>query len=649
MKKLKKLDPRLRRIVKTLGNDDAMRSDVSRGVTASADELESLKTISSEESFNEVVDASAVTKRVIVELTTNTPPKELQALNWALVADRIYTVDVPIEAIAILSQVKSIKVVEAGRKWYPMLDGSLVETKIASIHALPDTNLPLKGNGVVVGIIDQGMDFTLDDFRNPDGSTRLAWLWDQALTPEAGEASPANFSYGVEYDAAAIERDLAASNNFTVVRHLPGAKSHGTHVAGTAVGNGRSGDAVFPEGRFIGAAPEATIIFVQPDTRGNEGSFTDSSNVADAIAYIYARADELGMPCVINMSLGQSGGSHDGESLVERAIDRLLEPNGRAFVSAAGNEHIWRGHASGRLAAGKMHTLEWRVGGDMPVPSLGGVTPAGLDRTANECEIWYSSRDRFNITLRSPSGDVFGPVSPEGDLFETLSGMQIFIDSERFSALNGDARIYIEVAPSSFFNLVTSGVWTIQIEAVEALVGDYDAWIERDSRNPSQNQSFFFGGSFDPVRTLGTPATARRSISVANYEHRTLDVAPSSSRGRTRDGRDKPEISAPGTGIVSSFSFGGRSDGTDDIHPMRYSTSGTSMAAPHVAGAVALLLEEEPSLSSAQIKSLLVASADPVLDTSEFNEAWGYGRLNALQALLLLRNPDQPGRAAGSS
>lgn len=649
MKELKKLDPRLRRIVHTIGKDNAMRADVARGVTASADELEALKTMSPEDSLHEAFNAASVTKRVIVELSTNTLPEELQTLNWARVADRIYTSDVSVDAIAILSRVKDIKVVEAGRKWYPMLDSSVVETKIAPIHAFPAANLPRKGNGVVVGIIDQGMDFTMDDFRNPDGSTRLAWLWDQSLTPVGDEASPESFGYGVEYDAATIESDLAALNNFTVVRHLPGAKSHGTHVAGTAVGNGRSGDADFAAGRFIGVAPEATIVFVQPDMRGNQGSFTDSSNVADAIAYVYARADELGMPCVINLSLGQSGGSHDGESLVERAIDRLLEPNGRAFVSAAGNEHIWRGHASGRLIGGSTRTLEWRVGGGMPVPSLGGVTPDGMDQTANECEIWYSSRDRFNVTVRSPNGDVFGPVSPEGDLFETLSGMQIFIDSERFSALNGDARIYIEVAPSTFFNVVTSGVWEIEIEAVEAIVGDYDAWIERDNRSPSHHQSFFFGGSFDPVRTLGTPATARGCVSVANYEHQTLDVAPSSSRGPTRDGRDKPEISAPGTDIVSSFSLGGRDNGNGGVHPMRFATSGTSMAAPHVAGTVALLLEEEPSLSSAQIKSLLVASADPVVDTSDFDMAWGYGRLNALQALLLLRNPDQPGRSTGSS
>lgn len=649
MKNLKKLDPHLRRIMRTLDNDDAVRADIARGVTASADEYEALNTITADDSSPGSVDVSTVTKRIIVELAFDDLPVEMKDWNWAYVADRIYTVEVPIESIGVLSQIKGVKIVEAGRKWYPMLDSSVAESKISQIHALPAANLPRKGAGVVVGIIDYGMDFTMDDFRDENGQTRLAWLWDQSLTPQGGEASPANFGYGVEYDATAIQNDIDAPDNFTIVRHSPGVASHGTHVAGTAAGNGRSGDAAFPADRYIGAAPEATIIFVQPNTRGNQGSFTDSSNVADAIAYVFARADDLGLPCVINMSLGQNGGSHDGESLVERAIDRMLEPNGRAFVSAAGNEHIWRGHASGQLAGGETQILEWRVGGGMPNPHTGGVTDTGIDRSANELEIWYSSRDRFTVTLRSPTGEVFGPVPTDGDLLETTGEMQIFIDSERFSSLNGDARIYIEVAPASFFNVVASGIWEVEIEAVDAPSGHFDAWIERDSRRPSQNQSFFLGGSFDPVKTLGTPATARRGISVANYSHHTLDVALSSSRGRTRDGREKPELAAPGTDIVASASLGGREDANGDVLPMRYETSGTSMAAPHVAGSIALLLEEDPSLSCEQIKSLLVASADPVNGSTEFDVAWGFGRLNALQALSLLREPDQPGRAAGSS
>ena len=636
MKTYQKLDPRLRRMARTMANPDDLRSDLERGIATSAEEAALGLT---EES---------VTKRVLVELVARDLPPGTEGWKWSHVVDTIYTLELPLAAIPVLAELPGIKMVEAGRKWFPMLDTSVTSARIAAVHALSQAQRPRTGRGVLVGIIDYGMDFTLDDFRNADGTTRIAFLWDQSLTPQAGESNPADFAYGVEYDAAAIDDDLRATANFTTVRHRPAAASHGTHVAGIAVGNGRSGDATHPAGAFVGAAPEATIVFVQPDRPDTDGTFTDSSNVADAIAYVFAKADELDMPCVVNMSLGQNGGSHDGESLVERAIDRLLEPTRRAFVSAAGNEHVWRGHASGTLAEGDTRTLAWNVGGQMPIPG-GGQTEQGPDRTANEMEIWYSSRDRFTVTLRAPDGTTFGPVETNGTLLDNQGGVRVFIDSERFSALNGDSRIYIEIDPVV---TIPSGEWEVEIEAVEAASGTFDAWIERDARirdNAFADQSYFGDSDFDSVRTLGTPATARRSIVVANFDHDDTTLNASSSHGRTRDGRDKPEIAAPGTGILAAGALGGRSDGNGDTRPLRVSKSGTSMAAPHVAGVVALLLEEEPTLSSAQIRSLLVASARPPAGSQGYDRGWGFGRLDALQALQLLRDPDQPGQASGSA
>jgi hypothetical protein len=196
----------------------------------------------------------------------------------------------------------------------------------------------------------------------------------------------------VEYSAAEIDQALAAAGPFSVVRHAPDASSHGTHVAGIAAGNGRSGDAGFPANKFIGAAPEATIIFVQPSSRDAASTFTDSVHVAEAIAYIFGEATELGLPCVINMSLNQNGGSHDGESVVEGAMDRLLTEPGRVYVGAAGNEHIWRGHAAGQLATGAKCTLQWKAGGELPIPGGGTVAAGPGDFTPNELEVWYSSR-----------------------------------------------------------------------------------------------------------------------------------------------------------------------------------------------------------------------------------------------------------------
>lgn len=517
----------------------------------------------------------------------------------------------------------------------PLLVASVPETKSDRLHV---ARPPLTGAGVVVGIIDFGFDYTLDDFRNLDGTTRVAYLWDQSLVPGPGERRPAGFTRGVEYDAAAIDAALKAPDPFVEVRHEPAAASHGTHVAGTAAGNGRTGDAAFPAGRWVGVAPEATIVYVQPDTGGQAGSFTDSIAVAEAIAYVYAKADELGLPCVVNMSLGQNGGSHDGQSVVEQAIDRLLEAPGRAFVHAAGNEHVWRGHASGTLSSGTTRVLSWKTGGGLPIGG-GAPLPAGPDRTLNELEIWYSPRDEIDVRVTDPAGTVSAVVRPGEQLDVNLpGGNALFVDSERFSALNGDARIYVAVDRGSA-GRVQAGTWQVELRGVAIKAGRFDAWIERDARDRANNfadQSFFAGSDFDPVMTLGTPATSRRGISVANYDHVTVAPSASSSRGRTRDGRDKPEVAAPGTTIVASCALAGRPDGQGGVHPARTTMSGTSMAAPHVTGIAALLLERDPTLSGVQIRAALLASANPPPGVPVFDNAWGYGRVDAVAAAQIL-------------
>ncbi|MEM6453907.1 MAG: S8 family peptidase [Acidobacteriota bacterium] len=643
----RKLDPRLRRQMHAfdqparLLND--LRSDLTMATTADAPAAEALTA--------DAVSPALLTRRVLVTLDGDVPD-DLADLDWSCIADRYYAVDIPLARLDALRDAEAVRFVEAARGYFPFLDTSLGEVRADAVHAPEDGTPGATGEGVVVGIIDSSLDVTLDDFRNEDGTTRVAFLWDQNLTPQGDESSPEGYTFGVEYDRDAIDAALAADAPGQI-RHRWEAGSHGTHVAGIAAGNGRSADDAFPAGQYVGVAPGATLIFVAPRFDGGVGTFTDSASVARAIAYVFERAAQLGMPAVINMSLGQNGGSHDGESTVERAIDRLLDVPGRAFVSAAGNEHIWRGHASGRLVTGETRTLQWRVGGGLPLP-WGEVLPEGElgDFSVNEMEIWYGSRDRFRVRLLAPSGHATDWVVPDESAlpFALPNGNEVFIDSERFTVLNGDARIYIEVSPVDDF--VERGIWQVEIEALEARDGDFDAFIERDARrrwvrlrdgrvvdNRYADQSFFGGDDFDPTVTLGTPATARRSIAVANYDNESQVINPSSSRGPTRDGRAKPEIAAPGTGIVASNADGGQPDPRDASQrvPMRVSKDGTSMAAPHVAGAIALMLERDPRLTVEQIRKILIAAAAPSpTGLTVFDPAWGYGRLDVRRAVDLV-------------
>lgn len=615
------LDPRLRRLlgeVRVPVDLDLPPAELGPGFEASRDAS--------------AVDIPVV--QVLVRVSGDPPLNAIPGSVWRQVADGIHVVELPVTALEVLAGLREVQYVEAARPLAPQLIDSLPEVRADRLHDAGPDRSALTGKGVVVGIIDEGIDFTLDDFVSPDGSTRLAFLWDQRLDPQGAEHPPTSLGFGVEYDAAALNAALASPNPFDAVRHRPRPMSHGTHVAGIAAGNGRTGDSSFPAGEFIGVAPDATIIFVQLRTSGEAGSFGDSPNAALAIRYIYDKASELGLPCVINMSLNQCCGGHDGSSLVEQTIDRLLEHGGRAFVHAAGNDHSWRNHSSATVAEGEEHVMRWTVGGGRPIED-GEVEPSGPDPTPNELEIWHSPGDTFAVRLVQPGGEATSVVEPGGAPTEHRfgDGNVAWMSAERFSPLNGDSRIYIDVQPGDAAT-VASGTWEVRVTGVGVRLGRLDAWLERDVRVPAARQSFFPDSDFDPETTLGIPATTRNGITVANYATTPLELSASSGRGRTRDGREKPEIVAPGTRILSSGALGGRTDeATGLVWPVRVAKSGTSMSAPHVAGVVALLLQRSPELTAPQIRKILMASARPVETQPPFDVGWGYGRLDAEAAL----------------
>ena len=204
--KNRELDPRLRRTLQAAEDVDRMTADLSRGVVA--------RSVAAAEDAQPSADT--LTVKVLVRAESGTPPEGWSETRWNKIVEGIYAVDVRLSGLEELGQTPGVQYVEAGREMAPVLDTSVPETRTDVVHA----GTPgLDGTGVVVGIVDFGFDYTLDDFRNDDGTTRVAFLWDQFLTPQGTEQSPASFGYGVEYDRAAIDAALQSADPFQTARH----------------------------------------------------------------------------------------------------------------------------------------------------------------------------------------------------------------------------------------------------------------------------------------------------------------------------------------------------------------------------------------------------------------------------------------------
>jgi subtilisin family serine protease len=533
----------------------------------------------------------------------------------------------------------------------------LLEQSVASIRgweripALGDRHK--QGEGVVIGIVDYGLDFALADFRYPaDGSTRVAFLWDQQLKPRGKERSPARYAYGVEYTRERINAELSEDEGRVLVRHDPlnldlDIPGHGTHVAGIAAGNGSS------TGTHMGVAPGATLVFVNlhrhailDQVNSARGSLANSVNLAHAIAYCFEKAEELRQPCVVNLSMGFNGGGHDGNMAVEWIIDAYLKKPGRAVVIAAGNEHAEdkQVHYGDRLKAGASTKIRWNIGRLDRDDPTGAVFALG-DPSTNEIEIWYANECRLSVQLISPDENDASPWVDAGKAEElTLQGGEkLIIASDRKTPWRGAARIYLRLSPPSRTDTIRHGTWIIGLRAVKVSESQarrggvrFDAWIERTVPDPGNEAPELWSrfADYDPGEaiTLTTPATARSAITVASCPTSgAVRASPFSSRGPTRDERNKPEIAAPGEEIESSGAGARANNGL----PLRTTMQGTSMAAPHVTGVVARLLGRRHDLRAEEIRELLVKSAlrsaGPDWDRNR-----GYGKVDAEAAMKLL-------------
>ncbi len=579
----------------------------------------------------------------------------------------------PISAVQDLGGSRRVVSIEAARTIRVANDSG-----IHSIHAdevrqrSGSTWTGAAGQGVIVGVYDTGLDFRHDDFLDGAGKTRLLGLWDQTVPGSAPSLSDGTPLYGNYCTRAEIQAaiDGAAGCSEKDVN------GHGTHVTGTAAGDGSAAGTGGTAYQYAGVAPAADILVV----KGGNGSFSDNQ-ILDGLVWLSDRARALRQPAVVNLSLGGEGGPHDGTSSFERAIDALSRDS-FVVVVAAGNDgangdtYTPPGstppsssvlpliHGMGQLATGAS---------DAYTVSIPSYTPA--DGSCNDyfqLDFWYPGADSLELTLERPDGTSL--LAKRGQQTDSVAGTgDIYLDngSTGPDPNNHDVGAIIQANDcGDAADAPGSGTWTLRVSAAHAESGrPFHFWLS-------------YGGGvgaigatgFDDRYVVASPGDANSVITVGAYATRMAwpspaghcpvtgftgytcflqweqigDIARFSGAGPRADGVLKPEITAPGISVVSSLSRDATVTPnritTDGVH---WALEGTSMATPHVTGGVALMLQLDPSLDAAGVRQLLSNTAAHDAFTGHIYDAggspedwWGYGKLNVKTALdVLLADP----------
>ena len=444
----------------------------------------------------------------------------------------------------------------------------------------------LTGRGVLVAVIDSGIDYFHPDFRNPDGTTRIGLLADQDR----------DRIYTREEINAALETGSRSSALALVPSTDP--SGHGTAVAAIAAGNGREGNGV-----YRGVAYESEIMVVKLGTPLTD-SFPRTTQLMKALDLVVRRALDMNRPLAVNLSFGNTYGSHDGTSLLETFIDDMSNIGRNVIVAGTGNEGTGAGHRAGRLVMGQEENAELSIA---PYETGMGV------------QLWKSYVDQFSIRLITPSGEMIGPIDSRlGPQTLRYGGTQILIYYGKPSPFSRAQEVYFDFLPVRDY--LDSGIWTFRLTPERIVTGQYDMWLpSRGILNPSTR---FLRPV--PETTLTIPSTAANVISVGAYDDSYRAYADFSGRGFTRQtGQVKPDLAAPGVDIVTARRGGGYE-----------AVTGTSFAAPFVTGSAALLMQwgilqgNDPFLYGEKVKAYFTRGARhlPGYDVWP-NERLGYGTL----------------------
>lgn len=501
------------------------------------------------------------------------------------------------ERIGQLAQLPEVEFIEKPKKLYFQTD---VGRQVSCIDIVQDMPLSLRGKGTLIGIVDSGIDYENAEFRNEDGTTRIVSLWDQSVNGRP----PAGYLAGTEYTREQIDAALATEDK-EVRRQMvktSDVSGHGTAVAGIAAGNGRGSEGR----RFRGAAPEAELIIVKMGAP-REGGFPRTTELMRGVDYIVRKAVEIRRPVAINISFGNTYGSHDGTSLVERFLNDIADMWKNVICIGSGNEGASAGHVSGKVRRQISETVELAVQQREPALSI---------------QIWKSYVDEMGVSVISPSGRQAGPF------YEFLGAQRYILGDTELLIYYGEPKpysvkqeIYLSLLPGKQY--IESGVWKIVLTPGRIVDGEYQMWL------PTQS-SLNMGTAFlqpNSMSTLTIPSTASLAVTVAAYDARTFSYADFSGRGPAGmyEGENvlKPDIAAPGVRVTAPVPGGGYQ-----------SFSGTSFAAPFVTGSAALLMEwgivrgNDPYLYGEKVKAYLRKGAKQLAGYERWpNALLGYGAL----------------------
>ena len=488
-----------------------------------------------------------------------------------------------------------------------------------------------QGKGVLIGLVDTGIDYRSPLFQNPDGTTRIAGIWDQSV-PIEEDVLPAGVpdyypmggsSYGTEYTREQINEALASDDPLSLVP-TQDTIGHGTFLAGLAAGSS------IPQEDFTGAAPEAelAVVKLKPAKKylrdfyliPSDAPAFQENDIMMGIKYLRMMADRLKKPLVILLAMGSNSGSHIGTSPLSQVTQNYSGFFGIITVIACGNETGAAHHFYASIPAGtEYEDVEIRVGKEEAERGF-------------VLELWAADADTYTVGFISPSGERISRIpiiaNNETSIPFLLDATTITVNYQLIEAASGSQLIFMR------FQTPAAGIWTVRVYNTQRFKGTFHMWLP--VQGMISEETVFLRP--DPYSTITVPGNSRLPITVGAYDTSTGGIYIHSSRGFTPNQIVKPELAAPGVNILGPSV--GRKPGSDT--PMTTRT-GTSAAAAITAGAAANLLGwgivegNYPTMSEASVKSYLIRGAQRNPALTYPNREFGYGTLDLFQTFLRLR------------